>query len=42
LAVRKENLDAGKLGIGSTERKNLMLGSLVLTVPKERTSCWEA
>ncbi len=32
---KKKKLDAEKLGIGSYERKNQMLGSLGLAVPKE-------
>jgi hypothetical protein len=42
LAVWKEKLDAGKLGISSWERKNYMMGSLELAVRKEKTRCWEA
>jgi hypothetical protein len=42
LQFRKKKLDAGKLGIGSSERKSLMLGSLVLALQKRKTRCWEA
>jgi hypothetical protein len=42
LIVRRENLLAGKLGIDRLERKNQMLGSLLLAVPKKETRCWEA
>jgi hypothetical protein len=43
LTVQKEkNLDAGKLGICTSERKNQMLRSLPVTDQKEKTRCWEA
>jgi hypothetical protein len=38
---RKKKLDAGKLGIDSSERRKLD-GSWVLAVQKEKTRCWGA
>jgi hypothetical protein len=39
---RKKKPDAGKLGIGTSESKNQMPGSLPLTDQKEKTRFWEA